>query len=281
MRMILWSVLLFAGCAASQAREVDRAAIDVAIADALMEVRTPPELPNDFAVELSPAPLPAPERKRPGEVSRGEPLAQVEPVPESPPAKEYLPRLVIYTAPEWCAPCQRLAQEIERLKGLEVGGKKVWRGQVGPGPMQAVQVLDASCDPSPELEQAQAAGVKEWPTIIRLDADGQEQWRFSGTMTAEQLSRAQAGTYDPTKGAAKTNAASDGVHAHRCPSCATVWSHSPGTITDHEEAHRCPQCGTLQHEVYSPNARDPPVGPVPQLKQWSYQSSWSRVRQRR
>lgn len=162
---------------------------------------------------------------------------------------EYLPRLVIYTAPDWCLPCRQLDKEIKRLESLEVDGRPAWAGKIGPGTQYAVQVVDASCDPSPELGMATKAKVKTWPTIIRLNKAGKEEWRYTGTLTAEQLSQYQAGLVYPGKPAAKINAAADGLHTHRCPKCSLSWDHEPATITDHVAAHTCSRCGTAQYEI--------------------------------
>jgi thiol-disulfide isomerase/thioredoxin len=168
---------------------------------------------------------------------------------QSPAVREYLPRLVIYTAPDWCEPCRRLDKEVDRLKSLDIDGKRSWEGLIGPGTQHAVQVIDASCDPSPEMTLAKKSRVKSWPTTIRLDATGKEEWRYTGTMTAEQLSRFQAGTEYPGRPARKVNAAVDGLHTHKCERCSFQWAHSPATITDHQAAHRCPRCNAEQYEI--------------------------------
>lgn len=185
-----------------------------------------------------------------GEQSRAEHTPPShDPAPQPPAVREHLPRLVIYTAPDWCEPCRRLDKEMKRLEALEIDGQKLWAGQIGTGTGFAVQVIDASCDPSPELTQANAAGIKTWPTTIRIDANGKEEWRYTGTLTAEQLSQFQAGKVYPGRPDRKVNAEVDGLHTHRCPKCSAQWDHSPDTIRDHLAAHRCPRCQAEQYEI--------------------------------
>ena len=229
-------LFLLAGCGHADAKDpADMAAIHVAIADALIEARRPPDLPDDFGLAKSDTPA-----------------LEAEPLPPS--EEGYAPRLVIYTAPDWCEPCRRLDQQIERLKGLTINGVKgQWNGLIGTGDGNAIEIIDASRADSPEMGQAKAAGVTAWPTIIRIGKDGQESSRTTGVLTAEQLSQYQAGRWAPPKPKATASTGSPlgpshGLHVHRCPTCSTEWAHGGGGAGE-VVAHYCPKCGTMQWEI--------------------------------
>lgn len=245
MRLSLLFLMLFVGCdRATHAREVDMAAIHVAIADALIEARTPPELPNDFEDRLTPR-NGAGDQKRPVQ----SPLAHdADPLPSV--DDGYLPRLIIYTAPSWCEPCRRLDKQIERLKVMTIGGVRgPWQGLIGTDSGNAIEIVDGSDVNSPEAERAKADGVTSWPTIIRLDKEGHETSRTSGVLTAEQLSQYQAGKWQPPKPRSTTSTGSgNGLHVHKCPSCFNEWCHSSESAGD-VAAHSCPACGTVQWAI--------------------------------
>ena len=70
-----------------------------------------------------------------------------------------------------------------------------------PRPAPRVVPVKASaprpCTLSPSAEMAMKYLVGPVPTTIRIDADGKQESRFSGTMDAETLCRYQAGKWKP------------------------------------------------------------------------------------
>lgn len=157
------------------------------------------------------------------------------------------PQLLVFTCPDWCAPCRTLEAELRGLREMPVGGVNLWADEIGPGEHQAIRVIDASCEPSPERDMATARKVTTWPTIIRLDANGKETSRTTGVINAVTLSRYQAGTWSPA-GAVAVKPAANGVHTHRCQNCSTQWSHGE-EAAGNARAHHCPNCGTEQYEI--------------------------------
>lgn len=165
----------------------------------------------------------------------------------SPPPFGRRPQLLVFTAPDWCAPCRTLDAELRGLRELSVGGVKAWANEVGPGERQAVRVLDASVEDSTERKLATDRKVTTWPTIIRIDRDGKETSRHVGSLNAATLSRYQAGTWSPV-GAVAARPMANNVHTHRCPRCSTQWSHGE-EAAGNARAHNCPNCGTAQFEI--------------------------------
>lgn len=114
----------------------------------------------------------------------------------------YTPRLIVFTAVEWCAPCRKFDVEIKRLGEMgyvDTDGKQhKWSEKIGRSPDNAIQVIDISDDSdSASAEMAMKYLVEAVPTIVRIDADGKQESRFSGTIDAETLCRYQAGKWKP------------------------------------------------------------------------------------
>jgi thiol-disulfide isomerase/thioredoxin len=157
------------------------------------------------------------------------------------PVKKLPPRLIVYTAPEWCAPCRQLDRELKKLEDMVIGGTTPWKGRVGTTESHLIQIVDASDEDSEGHRKAAAARVTRFPCIVRTGWDGKENWRYTGTLTAVQVSQYQAGKLDPV--------GRDQLHAHRCPSCQYEWKHSAADITDEVQAHTCQVCGTMQYAI--------------------------------
>ena len=113
-----------------------------------------------------------------------------------------MPRLIVFTAVEWCAPCRRLDVEIDRLAAMTYvtadGNQHTWAENIGAGPDKSIQVVDISDDgETPEQALAVKYRVKGVPTMVRIDADGKEESRHTGLIDAETLCRYQAGKWRP------------------------------------------------------------------------------------
>ena len=244
MRMILPLMLaILSGCSAVDASGPEMAAIHVAIADALLEARRPPDLPNDFEDKLDPE---SGNQKR-----RGSPPTAHDADSPALFSDGYCPRLIVFTAPGWCEPCRKLDKEIERVKNTTINGDKPWRGLIGKGDDNAIEIVDASDTDGPEMTRAKQAGVTTWPTVIKIDRNGNESSRTSGVLTAERLMQYQAGRWQPAKPKSTTSTGLNsgfGLHAHRCPTCSFEWSHHGGSAGDVVD-HTCVKCGQVVWEI--------------------------------
>lgn len=142
--------------------------------------------------------------------------AEPEPAPTAPPLpvepekpkaetvaieKGYLPRLVVFTAPDWCGPCQVLDRNLLMLGQLAYqdkdGSQHLWGEKIGCTEDYAIQIVDAS---DPDGEGAKTADrylISQFPTIMRIDRDGKRESQFTGVLDAETLCRYQAGKWAP------------------------------------------------------------------------------------
>lgn len=124
--------------------------------------------------------------------------------------EEYTPRLIVFTAIEWCQPCRTFDKEIAKLGAMAYQDSKgvdhLWSEKIGEGPKNAIQIIDIS-DESDTVsgEMAVKYLIEAVPTIIRIDADGKQESRFSGVLNAETLCRYQAGTWKPPPAKKKKN----------------------------------------------------------------------------
>lgn len=117
------------------------------------------------------------------------------------------PRLIIFTALEWCPPCRKFDVEIKRLGEMQyvdnAGRVRKWSESIGPGASKSIQIIDLSDEnDSVAADLAVRYTISAVPTIIRIDADGKQESRFGGWMDAETLCRYQAGKWKPPKAAA-------------------------------------------------------------------------------
>ena len=114
------------------------------------------------------------------------------------------PRLIVFTALAWCPPCRKLDTELKRLGSMDykdAGGKNhTWSENIGPDAGKSIQVIDLS-DENDDVSSALAVKymVSALPTIVRINADGKQESRFSGWMTAETLCLYQSGKWKPPK----------------------------------------------------------------------------------
>lgn len=116
----------------------------------------------------------------------------------------YTPRLIVFTAIDWCVPCQKLDAELKRLGEMAYvgpdGKRHTWSEKIGRSPDNAIQVIDISDDSdagSHEIALKYLVGAV--PTMVRLDVDGKQESRFSGLIDAETICRYQAGKWKPPK----------------------------------------------------------------------------------
>ncbi|CAB4177818.1 TRX_family domain containing protein [uncultured Caudovirales phage] len=135
--------------------------------------------------------------------------SELEAIADEPPAAAlvgdpigYTPRLIVFTAIEWCPPCRKFDVEIKRLGEMGYTGADgkphKWSEMIGRDPDNAIQVIDISDESdSASAEMAMKYLVEAVPTIVRIDADGKQESRFSGVMDAETLCRYQAGKWKP------------------------------------------------------------------------------------
>lgn len=111
------------------------------------------------------------------------------------------PRLIVFTAPEWCVPCQHLDQEIERLGMMAYfdknGARRLWSEDIGPEEDNSIQVVDCSDGDSDGAKFAAKMAVGSYPTTVRVDRDGNQVNRYTGVLDAETLCRWQAGKWVP------------------------------------------------------------------------------------
>jgi hypothetical protein len=112
------------------------------------------------------------------------------------------PRLIVFTAIEWCNPCQQLQGEINRLgeMGYVLNGvAHKWSEDIGEDEDNSIQIVECSDDESDGAKWADKWNVKQYPTIVRVDAKGNQENRFSGVVSAEVLSLWQAGKWRPPR----------------------------------------------------------------------------------
>lgn len=111
------------------------------------------------------------------------------------------PRLIVFTAPEWCVPCQHLDQEIDRLGMMAYfdknGARHLWSEDIGPEEDNSIQVVDCSDDDSDGAKFAAKMAVGTYPTTVRVDRDGNQVNRYTGVLDSETLCRWQAGKWVP------------------------------------------------------------------------------------
>ncbi len=160
------------------------------------------------------------------------------------------PQLLVFTAPDWCAPCRTLDVQLRGLREMPVGGVKLWADEIGPGEHQAIRVFDASCEDSPEMAESKRHKVTSWPTIIRIDAFDKEESRHVGSLDSITISRYSVGKWSPKKSPPVAAKLANGLHSHKCPNarCGFIWWHG-GESANKPNAHNCPNCGTAQFEV--------------------------------
>lgn len=144
------------------------------------------------------------------------PVKQAEPEPEPPPAplpveqpkveevaieKGYLPRLIVFTAPDWCGPCQVLDRNLLVLAQLgyqdKDGKQHFWGEKIGCTEEYAIQIVDASDSDGEGAKTAERYLISSYPTIIRINIDGKRESQFTGVLDAATLCRYQAGKWAP------------------------------------------------------------------------------------
>lgn len=143
------------------------------------------------------------------------PAKQAEPQPEPPLAplpvelpavnvaieKGYLPRLIVFTAPDWCVPCQKLDIQILTLAQLgyqdKDGKQHFWGEKIGCTEEYAIQIVDASDSDGEGAKTAERYLISSYPTIIRINIDGKRESQFTGVLDAATLCRYQAGKWAP------------------------------------------------------------------------------------
>lgn len=127
-----------------------------------------------------------------------EPKRKPKAEPDAGPAP-YCPRLIVFTAVDWCLPCQALDAEIKKLETSEINGVQVWCGLIGQTSESAIQVVDVSGDDAPGHALKDSYRVNSFPTIIKIDRKGREESRFTGVLTASQLSDYQCSKWNPPR----------------------------------------------------------------------------------
>lgn len=128
-------------------------------------------------------------------------------LPETPAAKPVeleieglLPRLIVFSAPEWCVPCRSLEANIKTLSGQTYtvdGVQHFWRENIGPDDEASIQLVDCSDESGPGAQMAREFEVKTYPTTVRVAKSGLIESRFTGVMDADTLARYQAGQWTP------------------------------------------------------------------------------------
>lgn len=112
------------------------------------------------------------------------------------------PRLIVFTALEWCVPCQKYQIELDRLGKMVyvVDGKEhTWIEDIGSDDSKCVQVLDCSDENGEEFKLATSYGVGQYPTTIKVDDDGTLGDRYSGVIAAERLPEWVLGRWKPPR----------------------------------------------------------------------------------
>jgi len=117
--------------------------------------------------------------------------------------KGYLPRLIIFTAPEWCVPCQKLDNNILALGQMvyqdELGRQHYWAEKIGSTADHAIQIVDASDPDGDGAKTSDACSISKFPTIVRIDRDGKRESQYTGVIDAETICRYQAGKWAPPR----------------------------------------------------------------------------------
>lgn len=164
---VLFLSILLLGCGA-QAPEAPALPVD--------DLPTEP-VPGDIVTDLEPAeteetpqaPEPVqPDTPEPAPEAR-EPEARPETRPEEPAGKAALPKLYDFWA-EWCPPCREQKPIVEELK-------QEYAGQV--------DIVMVNVDEEAEL--AQQYEVRVIPTLVFIDAGGNEVERLTGLNTKDKL----------------------------------------------------------------------------------------------
>ena len=112
------------------------------------------------------------------------------------------PRLIVFTAIEWCVPCQQLDAEIHTLGEMAYtvnGVQKFWRDSIGESEDKHIQIVDCSDDESDGAKWAAKWAIGSYPTIVRIDDDGNQDERYTGIVKANDLSLWQAGKWKPPR----------------------------------------------------------------------------------
>lgn len=112
------------------------------------------------------------------------------------------PRLIVFTALEWCPPCQQLDAEIHKLGEMAytVGGvQHLWKENIGETDDKNIQIVDCSDDSSDNAKWASKWAIGNYPTIVRIDAEGNQESRYTGIVAANDLSLWQAGKWKPPR----------------------------------------------------------------------------------
>ena len=112
------------------------------------------------------------------------------------------PRLIVFSAIDWCNPCRQLQNEIDRLGEMTYsvnGQSHKWAEDIGEDEDKSIQIVECSDEESDGAKWAESWNVKQYPTIVRVDAAGNQENRFSGVVSAEVLSLWQAGKWRPPR----------------------------------------------------------------------------------
>ena len=112
------------------------------------------------------------------------------------------PRLIVFTALEWCPPCQQLDAEIHKLGEMSYtvdGVQRFWRDSIGETEDKSIQIVDCSDDESDNAKWATKWAIGKFPTIVRIDDDGDQESRYTGIVAAIDLSLWQAGKWKPPR----------------------------------------------------------------------------------
>lgn len=110
------------------------------------------------------------------------------------------PRLIVFSAREWCAPCRVLEKQIVKLgtQGYEVDGvRHLWIENIGSGDDYSIQLIDCSDTDGPGMQMAGRFKVSTFPTTLRISDIGIIESRFTGVIDANTICRYQAGKWSP------------------------------------------------------------------------------------
>jgi len=110
------------------------------------------------------------------------------------------PRLIVFTAMDWCPACVQYDVQITKLGDMEYtlnGVKHRWSESIGSDESKAIQVVDCSDEDSDNAKWAMRVGIGTYPTTVRVDDEGVMQERHTGQVEALNLSRWLAGKWKP------------------------------------------------------------------------------------
>lgn len=110
------------------------------------------------------------------------------------------PRLIVFSAPEWCAPCRDLEAQIEKLskQTYTIGGvNHLWRENIGADDEASIQLIDCSDTDGPGMQMAGRFKVSAFPTMLRISNLGIVESRFTGVIDSDTICRYQAGKWSP------------------------------------------------------------------------------------